>query len=166
MDTQINSARRNLLRGLPPSAPQPVRPPGAVAESLFAGGCTACGECVDACPQGILFSGSGGFPEVSFRNAECTFCARCIDACSADVLQHTVQPPWRLQLRIRDRCLAVRQVICQTCGDACDAEAIRFRPQLGQVATPEISAGPCTGCGACVAACPEDALEVIADDRR
>ncbi len=162
MDQNISLSRRNLLRGKAASAPPPIRPPGSIAESLFVDGCTACGDCAAICPQDIIFRGSGGYPEVDFRRGACTFCGQCIDVCLEDVLLHAVQPPWRLELRLEDNCLAQRQVVCQTCGDACDAEAIRFRPQIGIVAIPHIDEDSCTGCGACIAACPENALRAVA----
>lgn len=160
----INLSRRNLLRGRAGVAKLPLRPPGAIPEALFADKCTSCGECIAVCPQDILSKGSGGYPEVDFRQGECTFCSRCIDICAEDALVHEVQPPWRLELRLADSCLAKRQVVCQTCGDACEAEAIRFRPQHGVVAIPIIDQDVCTGCGACIAACPQDALKAVAHD--
>ena len=162
MEQLVNLSRRNLLRGVSVSIVPPLRPPGAIAESLFTDKCTGCGDCVKACPQGIVFRGSAGYPEVDLNKAECTFCEQCIDSCQEDALQHAVQPPWRWHLRLQDNCLARQQVVCQTCGDVCVAEAIRFRPQLRSVATPQIDKDACTGCGACVAACPENALKAVA----
>jgi ferredoxin-type protein NapF len=162
MRQAVNLSRRNLLRGRPDVATLPLRPPGAIPESLFTNKCTSCGECIAECPQGIVFEGSGGYPEVDFRQGECTFCMRCIEVCPEDALLQSVQPPWRLELRLEDSCLAKRQVVCQTCGDACEAEAIRFRPQLGSVAVPRIDQDSCTGCGACIAACPQNALKAVA----
>jgi len=155
-------ARRNFLRGLPPAAPPPIRPPGASGEDTFVVDCTACGDCIDACPQHIIVPGSGGLPEVDFVRGECTFCDECSMACGEEALQAGA-PPRRITLRVLDRCLAHRQVICQSCADVCDEQAIRFPPVLGAVASPEIHEEQCTGCGACVAACPETALEALAN---
>lgn len=151
------------MRGRAPAAPLPIRPPGALPEPKFQSQCTTCDECVTACPEAIIVRGSGGFPEVDFRRGECTFCMRCVDVCADGALSRTTEPVWQLEVRVLDKCLARRQVICQTCADVCDTEAIRFHPQLGTVATPRISHDVCTGCGACIAACPENALEVIAN---
>ena len=136
----------------------PVRPPGAICEPEFTDGCTACDKCISACPEGIIISGSGGFPEVDFHRGECTFCCECVSACTESVLNSEIQPLWQLRLRVEDRCLAKRSVICQTCADICDQNAIQFRPRINILATPEINYQDCNGCGACVSACPEDAL--------
>jgi ferredoxin-type protein NapF len=162
MNQAINLSRRNLIRGCVDTATLPLRPPGAIPEALFADQCTSCGECIAVCPQHIIINGSAGYPEVDFRQGECTFCSQCIDSCAENALSHEIQPPWRLELRLADSCLAKRQVVCQTCGDACEAEAIRFRPQAGTVAIPQIDQDVCTGCGACIAACPQDSLKAVA----
>jgi ferredoxin-type protein NapF len=129
-----------------------------VGEVEFVEGCTACGECVNACPEGIIISGAAGFPEVDFRRGECTFCKECIEKCPEPVLSADTKPLWQLRLVVKDRCLAKRRVVCQTCGDVCDQHAIRFRPRIGDVAVPEVEQQDCNGCGACVSACPDDAL--------
>jgi ferredoxin-type protein NapF len=159
VEQSVNLSRRGLLRGRAPTRLPPIRPPGALAEPDFTGKCTTCDECVTACPEGIIFRGSGGYPEVDFRRGECTFCMRCVEVCADEALSEATQPLWRLELRVLDSCLAERQVVCQSCADVCEAEAIRFAPQLGSVATPQIDHDICTGCGACIAACPENALQ-------
>jgi len=55
-------------------------------------------------------------------------------------------------------CLAYNNVVCRSCGEACEAAAIRFRPRLGGAAVPEVDEGKCTGCGACMAPCPAKAI--------
>lgn len=55
-------------------------------------------------------------------------------------------------------CLALKQVVCHCCGDACEAGAIRFRLRAGGVAVPELDTETCTGCGACHDACPAGAI--------
>ena len=160
MSHGINTARRNLFRGLPLSAPAPVRPPGALSEAQFVDACTRCEDCLNQCPQGIITKGQGGLPEIDFSSNECTFCNLCIEVCDSGALSDTTTPPWTLELTLSDDCLAVKQVVCQSCRDECDQLAITFVPQLGRVATPRIDQDACTGCGACVAPCPSNALSL------
>ena len=61
---------------------------------------------------------------------------------------------------IGDRCLARHGVVCRSCGDACEARAIRFPPRLGGVALPTLDGEACTGCGECVAVCPAVAISL------
>lgn len=62
---------------------------------------------------------------------------------------------------IGERCLALQQVVCRTCGELCDTGAIRFVMQAGRVAQPEVQTERCTGCGDCIADCPTQALALV-----
>ncbi len=62
--------------------------------------------------------------------------------------------------RIGPECLAFRNVSCRNCGDACEEQAIRFRPVVMAAAQPEVDPDKCTGCGACVAPCPVQAIRI------
>ncbi|MGI9222330.1 MAG: 4Fe-4S dicluster domain-containing protein [Woeseiaceae bacterium] len=64
------------------------------------------------------------------------------------------------RLELSDQCLTYRNIVCQTCRDTCEPNAIRFPPRLGQSARPSIDAQRCTGCGDCVNACPASALSL------
>jgi formate hydrogenlyase subunit 6/NADH:ubiquinone oxidoreductase subunit I len=63
---------------------------------------------------------------------------------------------------VGDACLTLAGVVCRSCGDACEANAIRFAPRLGAVARPELDATRCTGCGGCLSVCPNQAITLIA----
>jgi ferredoxin-type protein NapF len=154
------TTRRQFLRGNFSPRPAPLRPPWALAETAFLAACTRCGDCIRACPKAILVT-EGGYPRVDFGRGECTFCGDCLTACASGALCRTdEQPPWRLELVIANACLAQRDVVCRTCGEACAPGAIRFRPRLGGAALPEADAALCTGCGACVAPCPVQAISL------
>ncbi|HRQ65145.1 MAG TPA: ferredoxin-type protein NapF [Xanthomonadaceae bacterium] len=153
-------SRRALLRGHHGSVVPPGRPPWALAEAGFSEACTRCGDCLAACPEGILVAGDGGFPEVDFRRGACTFCGDCVKACASGALSAAISPAWALRARVDHTCLARRGVHCQSCRDACEPEAIRFA-YLGSVPVPEVDLDACSGCGACVAACPADAIAVL-----
>jgi ferredoxin-type protein NapF len=62
------------------------------------------------------------------------------------------------QAAIGENCFARMNVVCQSCGDACAAGAIRFQMRVGGPAIPELIAAMCTGCGDCVSACPAAAI--------
>jgi ferredoxin-type protein NapF len=157
----FDPARRALLRGRPASGPAPVRPPW-VRALRFTDGCTRCGACLEACPEHIIVAGDGGFPEVDFRRGACTFCGRCAAACPEPLFDREAVRPWDVAATIGEACLARRGIVCESCRDACEPRAIRFRHVPGRVAVPEVAAEACTGCGACVAICPAAAITVAA----
>lgn len=150
----VSQNRRSFLRGGRPSASE-WRPPWTTASITDV--CTRCERCVEACPENVLFRGDGGFPQIRFTGEGCTLCGECAGACPEPVFELTRQAfPWRAV--IQDHCLAKANIHCSTCRDACETSAIRFPPKLGHVAVPEVTLEDCTGCGACVAVCPEDAI--------
>ena len=59
---------------------------------------------------------------------------------------------------ISDECLARAGVFCMSCRDACAEQAIRFRPRVGGPFLPEVIESACSGCGACIAICPTNAI--------
>lgn len=60
-----------------------------------------------------------------------------------------------------EHCLANQNVVCRSCGEACEAQAIRFSPRIGGAALPSLDAARCTGCGDCLPVCPNSALSLI-----
>ncbi|WP_081930074.1 4Fe-4S dicluster domain-containing protein [Rhizobium sp. YR295] len=59
---------------------------------------------------------------------------------------------------VTDACLAKQDVACQSCGESCPENAIRFRPRLGGPFLPDLDEQLCTGCGACLEVCPAGAI--------
>lgn len=156
----VVSTRRSLLRGGAPTATDSPPPwTGANLTDL----CTRCGDCLSACPESVLYKGDGGFPQIRFSDAGCTLCGECVSACNADVFDTDREAfPWRP--RIEEHCLAENNIHCQSCRDVCAPRAIRFKPALGHVPLPTIDLNTCTGCGACVAACPQQAIALETPD--
>ena len=151
----IAESRRAFLRGRHTPLADSRRPPWTGDD--FTDLCTRCGECVSACPEQVLAPGDGGFPQVVFRGEGCTFCGDCADACPEPVFDLT-RPAFDWTAQVQQRCLALHGIHCQSCQDACEPTAIRFRPQLGKAPVPDIAEDLCTGCFACAAVCPEDAI--------
>jgi ferredoxin-type protein NapF len=157
--------RMQFLRGGFRSAQEIFRPPWALEESLFVETCDRCGDCIKACPTSIIEKGRGGFPTINFQKGECEFCGDCVMHCKSGALQRQAMQaeyaPWLQVATISDRCIAMKGVVCRTCGEQCDERAISFRPRVGGVSIPELDIEACSGCGACVAPCPVKAVSII-----
>lgn len=162
--------RRAFLRGSSPRHnPATIRPPWVLPFSAFIATCTRCDDCIRACPQHIVQRGDGGYPEISFKAGECTFCGQCTDACQAGAFLPDKRTPanaWHLSVSIQPTCLSLNGVVCRTCGEHCDARAIRFQLQTRAVAVPHIQQASCTGCGACVGVCPVSAIAITPSPHR
>ncbi|MBF0369811.1 MAG: ferredoxin-type protein NapF [Magnetococcales bacterium] len=156
-------SRRNLLfRGTPPT-----RPPWHVSDSRFTTLCSRCGDCIKSCPEGILTLDRAGFPQVDFSRGECTFCKKCLEICQDGALlappAGESAPPWYIKANIGSGCLAHKGVFCRACGDCCEPRSLRFKPRLGAAELPEVHLASCSGCGACVAACPTNAITMATE---
>lgn len=154
----IAESRRALLRGRGAPLANRRRPPWT--DDDFTDLCTRCGDCIKACPEQVLAPGDGGFPQVVFRGEGCTFCGDCAEACPEPVFD-LARSAFEWYARIQEHCLALDGIHCQSCEDACEPMAIRFRPRLGKPPVPEISEDLCTGCFACAAVCPRDAIAFV-----
>ena len=160
MSTAIS--RMQFLRGDYSGRNNPIRPPWALSESPFTKLCERCDDCVDKCPTHIIHKGRGDFPVIDFKSGECLFCGDCVDACKPGALKKIDgQQPWSVIASINSKtCLAYNNVECRSCYDPCEAHAINITPRIGGVSIPVLNSANCTGCGACFAVCPVQAVNM------
>lgn len=162
--TVFSASRRRFFRRIQERGDSFVRPPWALAESEFIERCDRCTHCIDACPERILVSGSGGYPEADYGRGGCTLCGECAAACPTAALNTEAGHAWAHRAHIKADCLSMKGIVCRACGEACDPEAIRFRLQTGGRALPLVNLNECTGCGACRYACPVNAISLTIPD--
>jgi len=147
---------------------KPLRPPGAVGQWQFSGLCIRCGNCLRACPTGIiepasLEQGVAGFlaPVVRFLDGYCREdCHRCTQVCPSGAIeqlslekkQSTRMGVARLDFSI---CLLSDDGECDICARACPYEAIDISwSEEEYLAIPRVDEEKCPGCGACQVLCP------------
>ncbi len=148
-------SRRQVLAGRSVAKAFGISPPASSAEGLEA--CTGCGLCAEQCPRGIIRL-IDGLPSIDFALSECTFCGECRAACPEPVFRLDGPVRFHHVAVITDVCLAKRGVACQSCGESCPEEAIRFRAHVGSPFVPELNEEMCSGCGACLRVCPVGAI--------
>lgn len=161
-----------LLRGNPA---QPLRPPGAVDDPAFVGLCLRCGNCVRACPTGIIAAdetghGLAGFlaPALRFDRGYCREdCVRCTEVCPSGALAllplaHKPQVQIGLPSVDMDICLLGYDRECSACRRFCPYEAVRYVfAEETYTLVPRIDPQRCNGCGACELACPTKPKKAI-----
>lgn len=155
---------------------RPLRPPGAMEETVFKGLCIRCGNCVRSCPSGIIHqdmgsAGAAGLltPIVRFhgQNYCLETCHACTRSCpSGAIEQLTLEQKNRRPIGLakidRSDCLLVQdEGECGYCIGACGQEAIvegfnaeEYKPTL------DVLADKCNGCGACVGVCPTKVIRI------
>jgi ferredoxin-type protein NapF len=164
---QPDRSRRALLTGrfarpaAPPAPPLGPSPPW-LAGRISPAACRDCGQpCVSACPERIIALHPDGHPLagqafLDFHAGPCTFCRACLDACPEAPAE---RPAGRGLAAVEldpASCLATRGIVCVICVAKCPERAL----SSGASGHVTVNGGACTGCGACVPACPVAALQV------
>lgn len=155
----FSPAKRALFRKLANTDEQVLRPPWAQEEYLFVDTCTGCRDCAAVCPESIIEFDSLNRPKINFHNGECTFCGECVNACQSHALKKSASP-WNAKVSINSDCLAEKQILCRSCSEVCEHEAIQFSALSRLMSRPTLNLDVCNGCGACVAICPTEAISV------
>ena len=165
-----------------------LRPPGAVDDTRFKGLCARCGNCVKACPSGIIHqdlrpSDPAGLltPILHFKeNFErpeeydkyCREdCRACTQVCPTGAiaplsLQDKLCRPIGLAEVDMDGCILRLGVQCSICVfDICPQDAISTNDINAFEVEIAIDSAKCNGCGACVVICPEKVIEIRPNGR-
>jgi ferredoxin len=155
-----------------------LRPPGAVDDAHFADLCVGCGNCVRACPAGIIepnldFARARGFltPMLNFENDYCREdCTACTHVCPTGAIRELTlegkrNTPIGLAVVDRDLCVLSDESQwqdCAACQMACPYTAVEiafdedtYRSSV--IIHPEL----CVGCGACPPRCPANPKSAI-----
>ncbi|MCP4378039.1 MAG: 4Fe-4S dicluster domain-containing protein, partial [bacterium] len=162
-----------------------LRPPGAVDDTKFKGLCARCGNCVKACPSGIIrqdlrMSDPAGLltPIVHFKKGvekvedydkHCReTCHACTQACPTGAItplslaEKLCRPIGLAEVDMPD-CILTHGGNCGAClHDLCPRDAITKRGMFSKIL---IDPARCNGCGACVPICPVKVIEVRPNGR-
>jgi ferredoxin-type protein NapF len=138
-----------------------IQPPWSSDSKTFRSLCNGCGNCISACENSILILSKSGYPQVDFSRGSCNFCGACAKNCPQEVLMYEpARPPWDLHVKINSQCLTRNNVVCSTCVEQCDKEAITIPRIIDNKILPHVLTDLCDGCGACFKACPVNAIEI------
>jgi ferredoxin len=170
-----------------------LRPPGSVDDTKFKGLCARCGNCVNACPSGVIYqdlrlSDPAGLltPIVRFEKGVienydkyCSEdCNACTQACPTGAIasltleEKRCRPIGLAEVDIQE-CLLTQGVMCSACTfeDVCPQNAITTvspggsDDMFGLQQEVVIDKSKCNGCGACVLTCPVKVIEVVPNGR-
>lgn len=173
----------NRSLGRPASAPV-IRPPGACDVSAFGALCARCGNCVNACPYGLIVpdlgqTGIEGLftPLLKFRSQNAgqeQFCFQDCNACAlvcptGAIRRLKIEQKRQLAIGVaridRKACIAWEKgESCVVCQEFCPYQAIVEVDRKG-VKCPTVDEAKCRGCGACESQCPAQPLAIVVEGR-
>ena len=156
------------------SAAPLFRPPGSLPEDQLKLVCIRCGNCIKACPTGIIKPSINSrdltglmTPELDFSLSYCLpECTACGDVCpSGAITAFSEKDKKQLFIGIvkikLDQCLLTNNKECNQCKLACAYDAIEIKSSENDfTAVPEVNTSLCVGCAACKIVCPPGAIYI------
>ena len=120
--------------------------------------CLDCIEknCVNSCPEKIIQI-NNNIPTLNFTYSGCTFCDECAKACDKVLKIENKKECINAEFLINyKKCLAWNNIICYSCQDICEKNAIIYKGMFN----PIIDLDKCNGCGFCISVCPNNSIEI------
>jgi len=160
---KVDGGLAPLHSRVPATRGQHIVPPGAKSWKLFSDNCTACGLCVNVCPNGVLRPSDalGRFmqPEMSFERGYCRpECNECGQVCPTNAIS-LISKTQKSSTAIGHA--VCRNEICQLSNGKTCSKCVKVCPS-GALSMAQSPTGPiivvdderCIGCGACEYVCP------------
>ncbi|WP_370467965.1 4Fe-4S dicluster domain-containing protein [Nitrospira sp. KM1] len=130
-----------------------LRPPGAVEEMLFLERCTACSDCVKACPYGsLVLHHENATPVIFPDEIPCYLCDDfpCITACATDALLPVSREAVRMGMAVVNFRLCTAGQGCHACASKCPTDALSMDFDTQRMI---VDQDQCVGCGICEQIC-------------
>ena len=150
-----------------------IKPPSSLPIDEYLLTCVRCGNCIGACPTGILYQQTDvnlmAFlaPAVDFSESYCLpECKHCGDVCPSGALKRfSLEEKKDLIMATAnvdyENCLLYKQKECNQCKQYCAYDAVSYELQPGLMhPIPVFNKEKCVGCAACKIVCPENVIHI------
>lgn len=153
----------------------PSVPAGAISTAHLRSHCTACQQCISACPNGVLRPSTGlsdfmqpvmTFTE-GFCRPECTACSHLCPTGAIKPVDVEEKAVIKTGTAAVDPSLCISAAYGQPCGNCarhCPAGAITMVKGENGNLRPAVDESRCTGCGSCEYHCPSGTAGQISAD--